>query len=107
MAFIRCGTVAHTGAQTKTGSLTMTTGVNTINCGFKPKYIAIFNGKARGSIYDADYSTTAITWMNGASSVSSINMSSVTNSNTYAIKSVTNTGFTVIGSGIAYYFAIG
>ena len=115
-------------AQTKIGSYT-TSGSSeqtfTIDCGFRPKYIAVVfqgssgSGTAAGNgctrlIYNADLSTTTqhTGYKNSAGSSNATTIAIETGSY-QRITSVSNTGFTVETAGAAvyngtyYYFAIG
>lgn len=94
-------------ASAGTFQMPSTGNIVTINCGFRPKYIAYFRSgsNAHGIIYDEDWSTTNTF----RSTASGITRGTIGDQN-YGINAITSTGFTVRGgvnTGTFYYFAIG
>ena len=111
MAYFRAAIGGGGGAQVRKGSSNYSgTSEVTVNLGFKPKYLAICSGNTTNrfmNIYDADVSTTQFMRAYGNGYGSWVNIGTTN----YAIKSITNTGFSVVGySNVTApfdYFAIG
>lgn len=111
MAYFRASIGGGSGAQVRKGSSNYSgTSEITVNLGFKPKYLAICSGNTSNrmmNIYDADVSTSQFMRAYGNAYGSWVNIGSTN----YAIKSITNTGFSVVGysnvSAPFDYFAIG
>lgn len=114
MAYIRCGTVAQSSDKVKTGTFSSSTsGTTTINCGFKPKYVAIagnYGTTLQMSTYNSDYSTSKIYRANSNTTSGYAQTAAIPNSTSAIINSITDTGFTVgrTANAVSYnYFAIG
>lgn len=101
----------------KVGTFTNTAGTDvTVNCGFKPKKISIYNlydnNKMCSYTYDEDISTTyTIATYKTSSSNYACARYTVGQSANGAYQSISNTGFTFKGSGVSfdylYYVALG
>ena len=107
MPFYRVG-LGGGGGRTATGTFNYdSTREVTINLGFKPKYIALCSSGQIVNVYNSDISTTRFLRGYGSSYPSWQNIGTTP----YGIKSITNTGFSVVGtsgsSAQIYYFAIG
>ncbi|MBP5383566.1 MAG: hypothetical protein J6Y57_01165 [Lachnospiraceae bacterium] len=110
MAFYRSKRASGGGGQTRVGTGTYNgTREITINLGFKPKYLALTVGTSGKvvNVYNADLSTTQFYRQYGSYTGSWQDIGTTS----YAIKSITDTGFSVVGysnaSATFYYFAIG
>ena len=96
----------QSGGQAASGSFTLTASADvSVDCGFKPKYIAYYAGTTTMCIYNEDVSSA--NWIRGASS--GITTRAVGASLNIGLKSVDDTGFSVIKTPSStitvYYFA--
>lgn len=93
----------------KVGTFTNSTSAQTtVNCGFKPKYLAVtFSSPSLSWTYDERQSTTQFFISGSATYLQKVNLSTT---NTNRLYSINNDGFTLnkmSTAGTGYYFAIG